>query len=138
MIDIVSQMLLWLTGVWDLLIYIITDIIIIIGIILNPFLFLAVILVLANIYVIIKAKTKSEVVQYYGQFLSMTATGIYTVIISVTPIIISIVSTISNLVGSVMTAPSVATVAGTGISPGAGIALILIVIFALYSLVSFL
>jgi len=132
MSNLVIDLFSYLEIIWQLFAYGITYISLILQIILNPFLLLTVVLTLANIYVVIKSKTRSEIVLGYGNFISGFFKVGYSIIIAVIPIMISTISSIVALISGVMSAPPV-TVLGTGVAPGTVMALAIMVLIVLYS-----
>ena len=103
MVDMVTGLASFVVMIWALLSFIITDIGIIISIILDPFLFLMVVLTLANIYTVMISKTRREIVTNYGRFFSIAASASYNTIVAVVPVITSLYSSVIGLIQGSMT-----------------------------------
>lgn len=127
MVDLVTGIVSFIDIVWTLLSFIITDIGLIISIIFNPFLFLMIVLTLANIYTVVKSKTRREIIVNYGKFFSMTANAIFTTISAAIPVIMSLIQSVTGLIQGGMTSW------GTGTLITAAIIIILLA----YSIVTY-
>lgn len=127
MVDLVTGIVSFIDIVWTLLSFIITDIGLIISIIFNPFLFLMIVLTLANIYTVIKSKTRREIIVNYGKFFSMTANAIFNTISAAIPVIMSLIQSVTGLIQGGMTSW------GTGTLITAAIIIILLA----YSIVTY-
>jgi len=135
MTNIITGLFSFIDVVWTILQYIIVDIGITISLIVDPMLFIMVILIFANIYVVLKSRTRKELVLNYGGYFSMIAVGLYYIAVAIIPVLFGIISGISNIITGILSAPPV-TVAGTGVAPGTLLAIAIVVLLLAFSIVS--
>lgn len=135
MSNIISGLAGFLDSSWIIIQYIYTDIVILIGLIINPILLLMVVLTLSNIYVVLKSHTRKEIILNYGSFFGMFASVCYSALIAIIPIISLVISSIVGLISAIMASAPV-TVLGTGVSPGTIVVAAVLIILAVYSIFS--
>jgi len=131
MVDFLTGLLQFLVTVFDFFGILFTDIKIVIGIILNPYLFLMVIFTIAHIYVLLMSQTRKRIIVNYFVFFQKTANGIYNVIVAIILTISAILSNIASVLQSVITAPGI-VILGNSVPVGAVFAVILALIVAVY------
>jgi hypothetical protein len=136
MSDIITNLFSYVDLVWAVFVYAITWVTIVFQIILNPFLLIMVVLTLANIYVVLKSNIRSEIALNYGAFICGFARASYAIVIAILPVILSVITNIIRMLQGIMSSAPV-NILGTGVSPGTVVAIAVIILFTLYSILSF-
>lgn len=136
MSNLVTNLFSYLDLIWAFLAYAVTWITLTLQIILNPFLLLMIVLTLANVYVVLKSRTRKEIVLNYGSFISGFFRAAYSIVMALVPIAIGIITNIIGLINGILGSAPV-TILGTGVSPGTIVAVAIIILLAIYSVVSF-